>query len=423
MECERTSFSNMTLRKQQKPQLLVVFDTNALFTGSASDLIKQEAANLIKESTFGDLEIRWYLPEMVRHERQYQMQKKALELLPPIAKVERLLGHNLAITEQTLIESVEKVVSQRLEEHRLLILTQDYKKVDWHTVALDAAYRKPPFQEGEAEKGFRDRMIVECFLQLVDASPKTPAICRIVLVSGDRLVAQAVADRTTGLTNTRVLAALDELKGLINTLVSQVDEGFLATLKPKAKKMFFMPKEQSSLFYKMNIREKLTEAFAKELSALPPGATARTDGAWIISEPEFVQKAGSRIQWTSRIEIRTEASRVSYRIPPIDPTIVSKAAPGNQLATDSLLYTQIPNLLGSQTLNLAAPGQWVNMANTRIDLGNYGMSLEAGNAITTHRGVDVYEILWSADVTTKGELRRPSIEEIRHGELSWEQVA
>ena len=79
-------------RKHQRPQLRVVFDTNILFTDSASDLVRQEAVNLIKESTFPDLEIQWYLPEMVRHERQYQMQKRALELLPPIAKVERLLA-------------------------------------------------------------------------------------------------------------------------------------------------------------------------------------------------------------------------------------------------------------------------------------------------------------------------------------------
>src|SRR5258708_4345985 len=92
-------------RRHQSSQLRVVLDTNILFTDSASDLVRQEAVNLIKESTFPDLEIQWYLPEMVRHERQYQMQKRALELMPPIAKVERLLGHRLAINEQMLVES------------------------------------------------------------------------------------------------------------------------------------------------------------------------------------------------------------------------------------------------------------------------------------------------------------------------------
>lgn len=195
-------------RKHQRPQLLVVFDANALYTGSASDLAKQEVVNLIKESVFPDLEIRWYLPEVVRHERQYQMQKRALELLPAMEKVERLLGHNLAITEQTLLDSVEKVVSQRIGELGLLSLSLDCSKVDWHGITIDSAYRKPPFEDGKTEKGFRDRVIVECFLQLVSDSPKTPSICRIVLVSGDRLLVQALKARTSGSTNTYSVSSL-----------------------------------------------------------------------------------------------------------------------------------------------------------------------------------------------------------------------
>jgi len=196
-------------RKHQRPQLRVVFDTNVLYTGSASDLVRQEVANLIKESAFPDLEIQWYLPEVVRHERQYQMQKKALELLPAIAKVERLLGHNLAITSPILVESVEKAVSQRHEELGLLSLPLDYHRVDWHRVFLDAVYRRPPFKDGDTEKGFRDRIIVEGFLQLVADSPKTPKICRIVLVTNDGLVAQAVEARTAELTNTGILSTLE----------------------------------------------------------------------------------------------------------------------------------------------------------------------------------------------------------------------
>lgn len=181
-------------KRSQKPQLRVVFDTNVLYTGSASDLVKQEVASLIKESIFPDLEIQWYLPEMVRHERQYQMQKRALELMPAIAKVEKLLGHNLAITQQTLIDGVEKAISERQGRPGFVALPLDYARVDWSELALDAVYRRPPFQDGETEKGFRDRVVVESFLQLVADSPKTAAVCRIVLVSGDTLVRQALQE-------------------------------------------------------------------------------------------------------------------------------------------------------------------------------------------------------------------------------------
>jgi hypothetical protein len=66
----------------RKRQLRVVLDTNVLYTGSASDLVRQEIATVIQQTKYADLEVVWYLPDIVRHERQYQMQKRALELQP-----------------------------------------------------------------------------------------------------------------------------------------------------------------------------------------------------------------------------------------------------------------------------------------------------------------------------------------------------
>src|SRR6266404_2579897 len=106
--------------KRQKRQLRVAFDTNVLYTGSASDLVRQEAGNMVTQSAYPDLEVLWYLPEVVRHERQYQMRKRALELLPSVAKVERLLGHNLNITQEILVDRVEKAVTACQNEMGLL---------------------------------------------------------------------------------------------------------------------------------------------------------------------------------------------------------------------------------------------------------------------------------------------------------------
>jgi hypothetical protein len=406
-------------RKQPTPQLRVVFDTNILYTGSASDLVRQEVVNLIKESAFPDLEIQWYLPEVVRHERQYQMQKRALELLPAVTKVERLLGHNLAITEQILVQSVEKVVSQRHEELGLLSLPLSYAHVDWHGVFLDAVYRRPPFKEGETEKGFRDRIVVECFLQLVADSPRTPKICRIVLVSGDGLVVRAVEDRTAGLINTNVLSTLEELKGLINTLVSQVDERFLAILKPKAKKLFFVPKDESTLFYKERIREKLQDKFATELALPPQGATSRTNGTWLIGAPNFVKKTARRIQWTSSIDIEAEASKTAHRSPTFASGPINHLRPAES-------YTQLSDLMFAQNPGFEALGRMGLLSDlvTPAETSEPPIILtSADSGIKTHKGVDRYDVLWSADVTTSKELRRPSIDEVRRLEPTWEQVS
>lgn len=414
-------------RKHRTPQLRVVFDTSVLYTGSESDLVRQEASNLIKSSKYPDLEIQWFLPEMVRHERQYQMQERALELIPPIARVEKLLAHNLNITKEILIESVEKVVGLRQEELGLLKLELDHSKVDWHQVTLDAAYRRPPFEAGKTEKGFRDSIIVECFLQLVDESPKTPKACRIVLASNDGLIAKAVEARTTGSTNTAVVSTLEELRGLINTLVSQVDETFLASIKPKAEKLFFIPKDESTLYYKERIRDKLKEKFAAELAAAPPGATARKNGTWRISAPNFVKKTGRRIQWVSRIEVEAEGNKNAPQSPAIEGS-TSKASPllSNwfEPAEGVVTAKQLRDLMISPGSTIIGPAsaQPASYAGTSTPGTIFSQTWLSLSTITTHKGVDVYEVLWSADVTTARELRRPSIDEIRHLEPRWESV-
>jgi hypothetical protein len=408
-------------RKIQKPQLKVVFETNVLYNGSASDLVQQEASNLIAESVFPDLEIQWYLPEIVRHERQYQMQKRALELLLPIAKVEKLLGHNLAITEQILLDSVQKAVAHRQAKLGLLELHLDLNRVDWNRVALDAVYRKPPFQDGEKEKGFRDSMIVECFLQLLEDSPKTPETCRVVLVSNDKLLTKTVQSRCVERTNSSVLSSLEELKGLINTLVSRVDETFLASIRSKAGDLFFLPDTPSTLFYKEQIKVKLKDKFAADLGAIPPGATSRTNGTWLIHPPNFVKKNGRRIHWASRILIEADASKIIPQSTVSDLFFSNLNLGAGEWTTNPVAKSwkvsdlaSYPNVsvgaIPSVTANLQPPGYstdlWAN----------------AGSSVVTHKGSDVYEVLWSVDVTTSRGLRRASIDELKHLEPKWEQV-
>src|SRR3989304_1055928 len=91
--------------KKSKRELRIIFDTNAIFIGTASDLLRKEIVDLIESySKLPDLTLQWYLPQVVVEERKFQMIKKGKELLPSINKIEKLLGHNLNITED-IIES------------------------------------------------------------------------------------------------------------------------------------------------------------------------------------------------------------------------------------------------------------------------------------------------------------------------------
>ena len=151
----------------------VVLDTNALFTDPADKLLATGISDFIL-STRKDLEINvtWYLPSIVKAERQHQMTEKAIRLLAPLEKVETLLGHRLNITEESLRRSVEEVIKKQVALHGLKEVNLDHSKVDWQRMIEKSVFRLVPFARGETEKGFRDAVLLETFCQIVDTLPK-----------------------------------------------------------------------------------------------------------------------------------------------------------------------------------------------------------------------------------------------------------
>jgi hypothetical protein len=424
-------------KKKQKysiSQLRVVFDTNALYVmpnslGCTSDLVRQEIADLIAEAKHPDLDLVWYLPEIVRNERQYQMQVEVLKLRFAILKIERLLGHNLALTDQVLLEHVATKINETERHLGLQEIKLDTNRVDWTVLINSASYRLPPFRSGETEKGFRDAIVAETFLQLVNDSPKTPKYCRIVLVTGDELLSAAVRARISSLPNVSVVPNIQELRGLINALVSNVDEEYIAMVKPRASRMFFITNaEKDTLYFTETIKDKLTENFAAELASYPQGTTFRSNGQWIINDPNFAKKEGNRIFWTSRIEILVEAGnymttdqgQISYPLSPsgsylgspvqtikgITPTMIGPFPTSYFKTPEMPIGLQItPNIFESAPYKLSA-----------------SLVTSSSKRVPTHKGKDVYEISWSTAVTQKGVLKKPIIEDIRHVEVNWEAI-
>jgi hypothetical protein len=412
-------------RKHEKSQLRVVLDTNALYVsptslGSASDLVREEIADLIAEAKYPDLDVLWYLPEVVRHERQYQMQAEALKLRSAINRIERLLGHNLALTDQMLLDHVETKINEKEKTLELREIELVHKNVDWGTLIQAASYRRPPFSPGEHEKGFRDAIVAESFLQLVADSPKTPKLCRVVLVTRDGLLSQAVNDRISDHPNVSVLPSIEELKGLINTLVSDVDEEFIAGLKPKAAKLFFTSKDdEDALFYKAKVRKQITEKFKAELAARPEGTAFRSDSTWLINRPNFARKVGRRIFWTSRIEIDVEAGNVT-----IEP---ESGAPSLHVG-EGIMMPSISHGLGSfqapwqGTMNISYnPSSPTSVLNSLWGGGT--TVIPSVNRVVTQKGRDVYEVLWSTEVTLAKELKKALIEDTKHIEIIWQPTS
>lgn len=415
-------------RKATKSALKVVFDSDALYVnptniGSASDLVRQEIANVISEAKYPDLDILWYLPEIVRHERQYQMQAEALKLRPAINRIERLLGHNLALADRVLLDHVKTKIEEKETQLGLQEIKLEHSLVDWPRLIHAAAYRNPPFEVGEKEKGFRDALVAESFLQLLAASPKTPQLCRVVLVTSDGLLAQAVKERIAESPNASVLANVEELKGLINTIVSDVDEEFIAKIKPKAAKLFFVSSDdKETVYYKEKIRERLGEKFKTELQAKPQGTAFRENGKWLIDLPNFSRKEGRRVFWASRIEIELEAGTVTKEDVPKSEIIYSHLFP--QPGAPLFAPPPQPEITSKALASLYKPANIV-FSGTLADLqGSQVMPFFASEKrVITQKGRDIFEVLWSTEVTMSKELKKPVIEDIVHIELICQPIS
>lgn len=422
-------------KKKRKTELKVVYDTSSLFSGSEVYLLRKEVEDAIKEhSGHKDVTIGWYLPDIVRHERQYQMQKKALELLPNIERMERLLGHNLNITEDIVKRRVEEAIEKQMSDLNLNKLGLDATKVEWDKIQMNAVYRLPPFDVSEKEKGFKDAVIAETFVQLIEMSPKSSNLCRVVIVVDDSGLRDAIKNRVGGLRNVYILESTEELKGLINTLVTEVNEEFVNSIKEKVKKYFFDEVNKEGIYYKEKISNKIRTKHKDVLGEIPKGADERSNGDWMIGNPRFVKKEGQRVFWATRIKVEATAYKRIYK----------QVYYGTGAMPNVTTYPNISNISGAATIHnptgIVLSGSSgvsgvIDVGSSEIAGGTiqnwgtqnyvYSTASNIGNVIyeneTFAKGETVIEVLWSVQVTTKKNLRIPKIESIEYVATNWEK--
>jgi hypothetical protein len=397
-------------KKKANPQLLVVFDTNVLFTKVASDLLRQEVRSLIEEnSSHGDLNIKWFLPEVVLEERRYQMQEKAFDLLPSIEKLETLLGHKLNITKDILAQRVKEAIQGNVSDFNINVTPFSPGSVDWPSLIKRAVFREPPFDAGEKEKGFKDSVIAESFIQLVKQSPATPSVCRLAFVTKDSRLNEFLKEELKDVKNVRILSRISELENLINTLVSSVTEEFVREIAEKAEKYFFAKGNQNTLYYKEEIERQISEQCANELKACQEEGLIRENGTWWINAPVFLKKERQTIFWLSPINVETKFFRYEHE---------------NQIFSNT---GYCAGLLGEKTES--AP----NAPNTGY---LYGLMGEKTESVPGYTLGDIYgkmptkkvevgggytniEVHWSVNITQKKIFTKPKVHKIECTGFKW----
>lgn len=404
-------------------ELRIVLDTSVIFSPSPTEPIRNELSKLIKESTeLQNLTIIWYIPEIVMHERRYQLIAEATDLISATKKLKKLLGEPLDIAVNTIEERIENLINNIIEKNQLRIIHLHWSKIDWNEMMLDAAYRRPPFEPGDKEKGFRDALVVESYMQLLAESPVNPQLCRVVLATKDNLQAQTTNHRIAGQKNSHAPCNLEEIRGLINILVSQVSEKQTERVRELARDFFFTPGAEDSLFYKDGLQNKIEQKFHGELLSLPEGAERRSNDAWIITPPQFLKKELSRWTWISHITLEHSAYKTAYR-PPAAPTSGSYVTGGFPGLGGPLSGTIFPTgqtwgTIPVYTTGIATTGFSGPMPASSSPLG-YQPPSWVPREVLVATGKTVFEIEWSIVANDMFELSDSQINEVRLAQVAW----
>ncbi len=394
--------------KNKKIILKVIFDTNVIHTNSESCLLREEFCKLINlHQGHNDVELQRFLPSIVIGERRFQMNQKALELLQPIQRLEKLIWHPLHITNEVIESKISEVIEKQIKDLGISTVDIQTKKVNRDNVISKSLQRIAPFEKGDKEKWFRDMMILECFKQIIESSHKTPSICRIILVTNDDLLVEAAKEETRSKKNVYIHRNIDELTNLINTLESEMTESLINKIIPEAEILFFNLENQSGLFYSENIKNEIKNKFHKELNSLHKWGETRENGTWKIGNIVFETKKKQKVFWKASITI----DFVCFKKSESHPIYIQ---PYNNISLWST-YSSSP-ITSSDPWLL----NWHNISSLELFNGNTSSNLSLSNNRIDRETVNIkacsgsakFEVLWTTILTKTGKLTSPKIESI-----------
>lgn len=294
-------------RPRKRKMLHVVFDTNAIFTKTPEELVSADAARAIREhSRHGDLDVKWIIPAIVRKEREYQMHREFRTVLGSARRAAVLFNEPWDLSDDKVRAAIAAAIEKQAAQLNVVFRDCDAGRVDWVSMMHASAFRLPPFEAGQTEKGFRDAIVCETYCQVVgDLVGGDTA----VLVTSDNLITQALKERIPGV---RLLSDMSALRDEINLRVSNVDAPTAAEIEGKAAKVFYDFSDTDAtgtLWARANLYEQIWAKFGDHIRAVPAGYTwkleqqeihgtrlARKEGNQLFLITTFVVKS-TRTYW------------------------------------------------------------------------------------------------------------------------------
>lgn len=384
-------------RPRRHKVLSVVFDTNAIFNKEFDRTISQATRNLIaRHSNHGDLGIRWVIPHVVRGEREFQMRNEYRDISSHVTKVESLFGQQWGITQQVVEERIAARIEEEFVAQRVEVVPCDIQRVDWADVIRRSCFREPPFQRGDTEKGFRDAVLCETFIQLASDLVGGDTA---VLVSNDRLVKLYIASRGIPADRARVVDDLKALDDEIQLRVANIDEGTQALIEQLAQQLFYPwenPDQPRSLWNREHLYDTIMEQHGERLRQVPAGfeyVFVRHE----LSNARLVSKEGSRVNLESNYVVE---SAFRHWVPAPNPPPDNSTSRLATLPWESVNVSQFPNT--PVLHNQLAPGGL---------LGLLGATTGEWKQVPKE-SKDTISIRWSATLSRRRTLTHATVDAI-----------
>jgi hypothetical protein len=205
---------------EKKAKLHVMLDTNVLYhEGRGDQFFSPRISKVIQDPLHAQLNISWTIPRMVRLEREYQLRQKAKHAVAIAKEMPTLFSTTWVGTEERVHAEISKLAENELNQLGVQVLDCDASKVDWNSLMSAAGLRQPPFDSDEKkEKGFKDAIVAETFVQVCGQLP-AHGIDTAILVTNDDLLTEHVKERVP---SGKVLKNADALAGELNFLASDI---------------------------------------------------------------------------------------------------------------------------------------------------------------------------------------------------------
>lgn len=249
--------------------IIIIPDTNILFPKDPSGLFSAGFIKGIKklaEESGADIEV--HIPDLVLLERahqratiakgQYEKVKSGSESLKANLGLEIPLG---AVDPKLIEDEALKQLGQEADTLKYKVIATPTDRINWSEIVDDAAWRRLPFEEGDKEKGFKDRVIFETVSRFCDDHPSA----RIYFVCNDHLLA-TTAKTLSSISNLAIVPDLSPIFDLVKIAETEAKQ-YAAEIFAKIAKEFYDKETNTGLFVEAGIQSMITKDYRHTLES------------------------------------------------------------------------------------------------------------------------------------------------------------